>query len=67
MKKKRLLVLCMLLLAGSSFAQTYVTQVKPAGNKKWGYANLNGEIIIPARYEKCYQFSSDGLAIIYEA
>ena len=24
------------------------------------------KIIIPARYEKCYQFSSDGLAIIYE-
>ena len=67
MKKKRFLFLCMLLLAGSSFAQTYVTQVKPAGNKKWGYANLNGEIIIPAQYEKCYQFSSDGLAIIYES
>jgi hypothetical protein len=66
MKKKRLLILCMLLLAGSTFAQTYVTQVKPAGNKKWGYANLNGEIIIPAQYEKCYQFSSDGLAIIYD-
>ena len=48
MKKTRLLVLWMLLLAGSSFAQTYVTQVKPAGNKKWGYANLKGELIIPA-------------------
>ncbi|HMG92509.1 MAG TPA: WG repeat-containing protein [Chryseolinea sp.] len=67
MKKKSLLVLCMLLLAGSSFAQTYVTQVKPAGDKKWGYANLNGEIIIPAQYEKCYEFSSDGLAIIYDS
>lgn len=67
MKKKRLLVLWVLLLAGSTFAQTYVTQVKPAGNKKWGYANLKGELIIPAQYEKCYEFSSDGLAIIYDS
>lgn len=66
MKKNRLLILCMLLLAYSSFAQTYVTQVKPAGNKNWGYSNLNGEIIIPAQYDKCYGFSGEGLAIIYD-
>jgi hypothetical protein len=67
MKKKTLIVLWMLLVAGSSMAQTYVTQVKPAGNKKWGYANLKGELIIPAQYEKCYEFSSEGLAIIYDS
>lgn len=62
-----LLVSGILLIAGSAFSQTYVTQVKPAGDKKWGYANLKGELIIPAQYEKCYEFSSDGLAVIYDS
>ncbi|MDB5257857.1 MAG: repeat-containing protein [Chitinophagaceae bacterium] len=47
-------------------AQTYLTQVKPAGNKSWGYANSKGELVIPAQYAKCYKFSSEGLAPIYD-
>jgi hypothetical protein len=52
---------------GIAAAQTYVTQVKPAGEKKWGYADLSGKLIIPAQYEKCYEFSRYGLAPIYES
>ena len=48
-------------------AQTYLTQVKPAGSKTWGYANSKGEVVIPAQYSKCYKFSSDGLATIYDS
>ncbi len=56
-----------LLTSFSVFSQTYVTQVKVSGTKKWGYANLKGELIVPAQYEKCYKFSSEGLAAIYDA
>ena len=67
MKNKTLFSFIVLLLAVcNAFAQTYITQVKPAGQKKWGYATLSGELIIPAQYEKCYKFSGEGLAAIYD-
>src|SRR5262245_34579882 len=46
-------------------AQTLVTQVKPAGSKFWGYANIKGDVIIPARYAKCFKFSPDGYATVF--
>ncbi len=68
MKNKTLFSIIVLLIAvHTAFPQTYVTQVKVAGQKKWGYATLSGELIIPAQFEKCYKFSSEGLAAIYDA
>lgn len=48
-------------------SQTLIVQVKPVGSKTWGYAGTDGKLIIPADYEKTYPFSSDGLAITYNA
>ncbi len=53
------------LFTTGAVAQSYLTQVKPAGSKVWGYANEKGEIIIPAKYKKCFYFS-EGLAVVYE-
>jgi len=47
-------------------AQTLVVQVKSLETGKWGYSNTEGELIIPAEYDKCYPFSSNGLAVIYD-
>lgn len=47
-------------------AQTKLIQVKTLETGKWGYANTEGELVIPAEYEKCYPFSSNGLAVIYD-
>lgn len=47
-------------------AQTYVVQVKTFETKKWGYSTVDGDLVIPAQYEKCYPFSSNGLAVIYD-
>lgn len=47
-------------------AQNLLVQVKPMDSKFWGYATPSGEWIIPAQYEKCYPFSSNGLAVIYD-
>jgi len=48
-----------------TYSQTYITQVKPAGDKYWGYANQKGELIISPKYSKCYKFSPEGWAVIY--
>ncbi len=67
MKKKLFLVVALAVSSAfASFSQTYLTQVKPAGSKTWGYANEKGELVIPAKYEKCYKFSREGLAAIYD-
>jgi len=67
MKKNLFLCFALVLSIGSqTIAQTYVTQVKPAGSKTWGYANIKGELIIAAQYAKCYKFSVEGLAPIYD-
>lgn len=66
MKIKTFFSVVLMTASATAFSQTLVTQVKPAGEKKWGYANLKGELIIPAQFEKCYEFSDDGLAVIYD-
>ncbi len=67
MKKKLQIIAALLLLQVSAHSQTYITQVRPAGSKTWGYANQKGELIIPAQYVKCYKFSPEGLAVIYDS
>jgi hypothetical protein len=47
----------------SSFSQTYVVQIKPAGSEEWGYININGERIIEPKYRVCYEFSEGGLVL----
>ena len=54
------------LLNFTAFSQNLITQVKPMGKKEWGYINSKGEMVIDAKYRKCYKFSSEGLAPIYE-
>jgi hypothetical protein len=51
----------------AAFGQSYITQVKPMGKKEWGYMNSKGEMVIAAKYRKCFPFSNDGLAPIYES
>jgi hypothetical protein len=57
------LVLC---LSVSAWAQTHLVQVKSSQTKKWGYANQKGELVIPAEYAKCYEFTPDGLATVQD-
>ena len=64
MKLAFTIVLSLFITIGS-FAQTYLTQARPADNKEWGYMNEKGEWVIEPKYRKCYKFS-DGYAPIYE-
>jgi hypothetical protein len=51
----------------STGSQTYLAQVKPMGSKDWGYINLNGDLVIEAKYRKSFPFSKDGFAPVYDA
>jgi len=66
MKNKILLSLVLISVASTAFSQRYLTQIKPAGSKQWGYANEKGEVVIAPQFEKCHKFSADGLAPIYD-
>ncbi len=66
MKSTITLVLSLLVTIGG-ISQTFITQVKPYGEKEWGYMNQNEEFIVDPIYRKCYKFSEEGLAPIYEA
>lgn len=64
--KSKSVFLTLLILLGSVSsisAQQFVTQVKPADSDFWGYANSKGELIIPAKYSKCFEFTPDGFAV----
>ena len=61
--KKTLLMLFIALVTVNVMAQSYLVQVKPDGSKLWGYANEKGELIVPAKYKKCFPFS-EGYAVV---
>lgn len=58
--------LLILLITQNVISQTLITQAKPMGEKLWGYINLQGDLIIPAKYTTCYEFTQDGYAVIKE-
>jgi hypothetical protein len=68
MIQKRLFTVCAFLINALLVqSQTMIVQVKPVGSKTWGYAGIDGKLIIPAEYDKSYPFSSNGLAITYNS
>jgi hypothetical protein len=66
--KKKILMCCLVgLISTAAFSQTYIVQVKSLENKKWGYVNSAGEIVAAPQYDRCYEFSAEGLAPIYDS
>ena len=66
MKKTNLIGGLLVLFSLQSFAQTQLMMVKPVDSNLWGYANEKGVMVIPAKYEKCKAFSSDGIAAVLD-
>ena len=58
--KTLIIITLSLLMSIAAIAQTFITQVKPYGEKTWGYINLDGEMIIAPIYKKCYEFAENG-------
>lgn len=63
MKKNILSLLILFTNYFLSLGQTALVQVK-TDLGFWGYANLKGELVIPAQYKNCDPFSSDGFAVV---
>ncbi|MDH5474267.1 MAG: WG repeat-containing protein [Cyclobacteriaceae bacterium] len=63
----RIFILIFFLLAFNYpvISQTYVAQFKSAESKLWGFVNIDGKEIIPAKYIKAFEFSEDGFAPTY--
>lgn len=67
MKLGKIILTAALTIAGTcGLAQTAVIQVKSLDNHLWGYASLDGELLIPASYRRCFSFSTNGLALIFD-
>lgn len=62
----RITFICILLLFEfiCAFGQEGRIQVKPQGSRDWGYANEKGELVIPAKFERCYPFSEGWATIL---
>lgn len=66
--KKVLTLSCILILLFelAALSQTYVYEVKVKGSKLWGYANLDGEVIIDPSFKLAFEFSENGRAIVFQ-
>ncbi len=53
-------------LTHAGFSQTLITLAKPLRSDSWGYLDEKGEFVITARFRKCFEFSSEGLAPVLE-
>lgn len=65
--KSIITIVLSLVISIGAISQTYITQVKPYDSKLWGYMNQKGEMVVEAVYKKCFKFSENGLAPIYDA
>jgi hypothetical protein len=66
---KKILILAFVLInlmMNSASSQTYVIQVRPVGSDDWGFAGLDGKLILKAQFHKCSGFSKEGLASIFD-
>lgn len=65
MKKNYLIIVILLLVTYSTLAQNYIFQFRPWDSLEWGYMNINGDVVIEPQRRKCYDFSKEGLALVY--
>lgn len=56
--------LFLLLFEIAGFSQSYVFEVRVKGSREWGYANLDGEVIIEPQFNVSNQFSENGRAVV---
>ena len=64
--KKALILGCIIILLFelTGLSQIHVYEVRIKGSKLWGYADLDGEIIIEPAFKFGYEFSDNGRALV---
>ncbi|MCG8697971.1 MAG: WG repeat-containing protein [Bacteroidales bacterium] len=63
MKLQVAMLITAIFVSCNVFSQSYVIMAKPQKEKRWGYINLKGEIIIKPSFLECFSFSDNGLAL----
>ncbi|MEZ4316324.1 MAG: WG repeat-containing protein [Myxococcota bacterium] len=61
-----LIVLLSSLLGSIAQAADLTSMAKPAGEDEWGYIDTSGAFVIEPKYRKCFPFSEDGYAPIFD-
>ncbi|MBU8891767.1 MAG: WG repeat-containing protein [Bacteroidales bacterium] len=61
-----LTVVLLIIISFNAYSQTFIIQARTMDSKDWGFINLKGDYILNPQYRKCYSFSEDGYAVIYE-
>lgn len=65
MKKTILNLIAVTMLSGASIAQTVLAPFNPnKEEKKWGFINPKGEVVIAANYDEVLEFSNDGVTLV---
>ena len=54
-----------LLFEVAGLSQIYVYEVRVKGSKSWGYADLDGEVIIEPAFKLAFEFSENGRALVF--
>ena len=65
--KKVLTLVCIIVLLFeiAGLSQIHVYEVRVKGSKLWGYADLDGEVIIEPAFKLAYEFSENGRALVF--
>ena len=63
--KKAVLTIAFGIIATAVFSQTYIFQVKKNVDDAWTYMDTEGNFITENTYKKCFPFSEDGYAVVY--
>ena len=64
-KKVCLNVIALIFLVVSASSQTYVFKMQRERSVFWGYADVNGNVIIEPQYRNCNSFSEEGIASVF--
>lgn len=63
--KKTILTIAAGLIATAVFSQNYIIQVKKNADEGWAYMDIEGNFITGNTYKKCFPFSKEGYAVVY--
>ena len=63
--KKTILTIAASLIVTAVISQNYIIQVKKNADEGWNYMDIEGNFITANTYKKCFPFSKDGYAVVY--
>lgn len=60
-----LIILSFTIVCSNAQEPQYFIKVVPQGSRSWGYADINGNLVIDAKYTWSFGFGADGVAAVH--